>query len=63
MKMTVIIRNDSPLLLVGDSPSYRRVTIEMTPQQEEALKLRKVGVQAGQNIYEEYSHCFLEKED
>jgi len=32
-KLTVVIRNDEPLICCGDSPSYRRVTMKLTDDQ------------------------------
>ena len=60
MKLTVIIRNDGPMIVCGDSPSYRSVQIELTAEQMEAIKLEKVGVDRGNDIHESYSRCFLE---
>jgi hypothetical protein len=51
MKLTVIFRNDSPMIHCGDTPSYRSVQIELTPEQCEAIKLRE---------HEEISRAFIE---
>ncbi len=61
MKITVIIRDDSPMIFCGDNPSYRRVTIELTPEQEEQLELKFVGQQGKHDYYEQYSQCFIEE--
>ena len=51
--LTVIIRDDSPLIHCGDVSAYRRVTIELTEDQKNTLLV-------GANVYESISHCFLE---
>ena len=61
MKLTVIIRNDGPLIFCDDTPSYRSVSIELTPEQMEKIKLLKVGIDRGKDVYESYSKCFLEE--
>lgn len=62
MKLTVIIRDDSPLIFCGDSPSYRTVVIELTADQKKAIELRKTGVSCGNEIYESYSSTILEND-
>ena len=52
MQVTVIIRDDSPMLHRGDSPSYRSVAIDLTPEQVQRIGLWHVN--------ERYSHCFIE---
>lgn len=51
MKLTVIIRDNDPLFHYGDTPSYRSLGINLTPDQEALIMLRKG---------EEISKCFLE---
>ena len=53
--LTVIIRDDCPLIHCGDVPKYRRVTFELTDDQKSKLQARSNG-----NILEEISKCFLE---
>jgi len=60
MKLTVIIRNDSPMIFCGDSPSYRSVQIELTKEQEEKLQLKYIGKSGDQEYFEDYSKCFIE---
>ena len=38
--LTVVIRDDSPMVHAGDSPSYRTVRVTLTGEQVEALALR-----------------------
>lgn len=60
--LTVIFRDDAPVIFVGDVPAYRRVTIELTAEQRDALALKQVGINCGKPVYEAYSKCFLEGE-
>lgn len=41
MKLTVIIRDDSPMIHCGDSPSYRTLTIAMEKHQLDLLLLEE----------------------
>jgi hypothetical protein len=63
ISLTVIIRDDSPIIFAGDSPYFRRVTIQLTDEQKEALKLRKVGIVGKEDIFESVSRSFLEFEE
>jgi hypothetical protein len=61
-KLTIIIRDDGPLVHAGDSPSYRTVQIQLTPEQRKQIELRLTH-SAGQEIYyESISQCILEPE-
>ena len=59
-KLTVIIRNDAPMVFCGDSPSYRSVILTLTEEQLALLRLRYVGRSEGVDYYEEISKCFIE---
>lgn len=59
-KLTVIIRDDSPMIHCGDSPRYRSVQIELTDDQVQRLALHCVGSIAGTKHYETISKCFIE---
>ncbi len=60
--LTVIIRNDAPMVLCEDSPSYRSVRITLTDEQVAALQLHATG-QSGPTVYREsVSRCILEPE-
>jgi len=61
-KLTVIIRDDSPMLTCGDSPSYRSVGIPLTDEQLALLKLRHTCTISGEDYTEQISNCFLERE-
>ena len=56
--LTVIIRDDNPLIHCEDVPIYRRVTIELTDEQKTKLYLKPLG--NGTDYYEQISKCFLE---
>lgn len=58
--LTVIIRDDSPMIHCGDCPSYRSVRIELTPDQTKKLALRHTSTSGGTNYYEQISHCFID---
>ena len=60
MNLTVIFRNDAPMILAGDTPSYRSIQIELTPDQVIKLHRKEVGSDRGNTLYEDYSKCFLE---
>lgn len=61
--LTVIIRNDGPMMLCGDSPSYRSVRVELTEEQQQKIARRRIGTQGDKALYEAISHCFIEDED
>ena len=61
MKLTVIMRDEMPMIIFNDAPRYRSVQIDLTDEQIEKLKPKNVGSQNGEEIYESYSRCFLEK--
>jgi hypothetical protein len=58
--LTVIIRNDSPMIHCGDSPTYRSVRIVLTDEQVKQLKLKYTDSTFGQDNYEVISKCFME---
>lgn len=58
--LTVVIRNDAPMVHCGDSPSYRTVRVILTEQQRAAIKLEWVGSQGGNDFYEEVSKAIIE---
>ncbi len=63
MKLTVIFRDDVPLIFCNDTPTYRTAQIELYEHQVRMLQPRHVGVNCGSNIYESISMCYLEPED
>lgn len=58
-KLTVIMRDESPLF-INEPVTYRRVTIDLTPGQQQQLTPREVGTSGGDTIYEQRSTTFLE---
>lgn len=60
MKLTVILRNDSPMIHCGDSPSYRSVQVDLTPDQCAAIAPRKTESNGGVDEYEAISKVFIE---
>ena len=59
-KLTVIIRDETPTLCLGEPCKHRRVTIDLTPEQADSLQLRYLGQNGGFDTFEEFSHAFLE---
>lgn len=51
-KLTVIIRDDAPMVFCGDSPSYRTVVINLTEDQIKKIELRATG-KSGSDVYHE----------
>ena len=60
-RLTVIIRDDSPMIHCGDSPSYRSVTVELTPEQVRKIPLRNTSLSGGIYYFEQISRCFIEE--
>jgi hypothetical protein len=60
MKLTVIIRDDSPFMHLQEPPRHRSVTLYFTPEQRKELKLRSIGRVGGEEFFEEISQCFIE---
>lgn len=62
-QLTVIIRDDSPMMHCNDSPSYRSVSILLTDEQILKLGLKLTDTVSGTNHYESISKCFIEPND
>lgn len=61
LRITAIIRDEGPLVI--EQPcSYRRVTVELTPEQRSKLACRWQGKNGGFDQFEQVSNCFLEFE-
>lgn len=58
--MTVIIRDDAPIVFSGDSPSYRSVRIKLTQEQRKALILSG-SYDCGNIIWEDISRVIIEE--
>lgn len=59
--LTVLIRDDTPMIHCNDTPAYRSVRIELTDEQREQIALRATGSTSGNPIYEAISKCWLEE--
>ncbi len=63
MKLTVTIRDDTPMRLFGDPPKYRTVTIRLDDVAIlKALTLKHLGKFMGENVWEEVADYVLEDE-
>lgn len=58
--LTVVIRDDGPMDICGDSPSYRSVQIDLTSEQMAALQLQATYQTGGRWYHESVSRCFIE---
>lgn len=61
MILTVLIRDDGPMIHCGDSPSYRSVQLKLTDEQIVALSRRQTHSSGGVEYFEQYSRCFIEE--
>jgi len=60
-KLTVIIRDESPLN-IEEPCAYRSVSILLTAEQQEQLNLRETRKVSSEPMFEVISQCFLEDE-
>lgn len=58
--LTIIIRNDGPLVNAGDRPSYRTIQIELTAKQRDSIKLHHTHTSGTTDYYEQISQAILE---
>lgn len=58
--LTVVIRDDSPMIHCGDSPAYRSVQLELTDEQLARIGLKWTYSSGSIDYYEEISRCFIE---
>lgn len=61
--LTVVLRDDSPLIHCNDSPSFRSRRITLTDEQRNHLALECTGTAGGAPLYEVVSKCFIEPDD
>ena len=59
MILTVIFRDDAPVIHVGGSPAYRSIRIELTPEQETKIRAAPPGPW-GKSSSEDIDKCFIE---
>ena len=62
-KLTVVIRDDAPMVFCGDCPSYRTVVVNLTEEQSEKLKLLRTGKSGNTEYHEHISTAILEEVD
>lgn len=60
--LTVIIRDDSPFIHLGNSPVFRSVRVQLTEFQRHKLALRLTGTSGVDEQFESVSKCFIEPE-
>jgi hypothetical protein len=58
--LTVVIRDDSPMVFCNDLPAYRSVRVQLTGEQRKMLALQYTGSSGTSDFYETISHCFIE---
>jgi hypothetical protein len=58
--LSVLIRDDSPMIHCNDSSQFRSVQIKLTEEQLELIALRATGSTSGNPIYESISKCWIE---
>ena len=61
-QITVVIRDDNPMIHCQDSPTYRSVRITLSDEQRNMIALHCMGLSGGTPIYEVISKCFFESE-
>lgn len=60
LKLTVIIRDDSPWIHMQHSPQLRSVSIMLNEYQRKQLMLACTGKIGGRLIFEKIDRCFIE---
>jgi len=60
VRLTVVIRDESPLIHMQEPVNHRTVHIELTQEQREQLALKCVGRAGGTDLYEQIASAFLE---
>lgn len=58
--LTVIIRDDAPLVFFNSAPEYRTVRVRLTDEQRAAITLNANGVQGGKPVWESISMAIIE---
>lgn len=59
-KLTVIFRNDAPMVHCGDCPQYRTVQVLLTPEQRSQLKSQEAWSDCNGQHFEEISRSIVE---
>jgi len=61
--LTVVFRDDGPLIHCGDCPAYRSVRIKLTDEQRRQLAMRETHSSGNRTYYEEVSRVILEPDE
>lgn len=61
-KLTVVFRDDGPMIHCGDCPTYRSVQITLTDEQVRSLAMLPTHSSGATQFHEEISRCFIEPE-
>ena len=59
--LTVIIRDDAPMVFCNSSPEYRTVRVKLTDEQREAIMLHANSSQCGKPVWESISMAIIEE--
>ena len=59
--LTVIIRDDAPIVFCNSSPTYRTVRVTLTDEQREAIMLNATGMQGPNPVWESISMAIIEE--
>lgn len=59
-KLTVVLRDDAPLVCCDAPSAFRSVSIEFTDEQRAQLALRWTNRSGDKACYESVSQCFIE---
>lgn len=64
MKLTVVMRDESPMVHFNDPPCHRTVVLELTDEQNAKLKPRPIGRMSvgGGEMYESIAYYILEED-
>jgi len=58
--LTIIIRDNAPLIFANSTPTYRTVRVRLTEDQQNKIRLKHTGTLGGDEVWEEVSQCILE---
>lgn len=58
--LTVIIRDDAPVVFCNSTPEYRTVRMRLTDEQREKIMLRANSSQGGNPVWESISMAIIE---
>jgi hypothetical protein len=59
--LTVILRDDSPMIHSNDSPTFRTVHIPLTCEQSKMMARRLTHTNGGTKFYESISRAYVEE--